>query len=89
MPTYEYQCSACEHYFTKFLSISEMKTPESEACPNCGENKVEKVMFGAPSFGDPVRLGIRRPDGGFKEVMQKIEQNNRNNSLSKNSSFDF
>lgn len=89
MPTYEFMCEACEHYFEKFLSISEMKKPEEEACPNCGEIKVQKVMFGAPALGDPVRLGIRRPDGGFKEVMQKIDANTKGNTLSKSSSFDF
>lgn len=88
MPNYEYKCDKCEHYFEKILSIPNMKQPEEEPCPNCGEVQVKKVIFSAPALGDPVRLGIRRPDGGFKEVMQKIESNNRGNTLS-NSSFDF
>ena len=33
MPTYEYQCEACEEYFTKFLSIPNMNQPTEEACP--------------------------------------------------------
>lgn len=28
----------------------------------------------APSIGDPVRLGLRKPDAGFKEVLQKISE---------------
>jgi len=89
MPNYDYICDACEYHFDKILSISEMKQPESEPCPNCGEVKVQKVILQGPAIGDAVRLGVRRPDGGFKEVIQKIDNNNRNNSLSTNSSFDF
>jgi len=28
----------------------------------------------APSVGDPVRLGVRKMDTGFKEVLQKIKE---------------
>lgn len=30
-------------------------------------------MLSAPSIGDSVRLGIRRPDNGMREVLQKID----------------
>ena len=72
MPTYEYRCEKCEHYFTRNVSISSMYVPEEDPCTNCGEVAVKKVMLTAPTLGDPVRLGIRRLDNGFKEVLQKI-----------------
>jgi putative FmdB family regulatory protein len=87
MPTYEYQCEKCEHYFTKFTSISNMNLAEEEPCPNCAEVAVKKVMFNAPSIGDPVRLRIRRPDGGFKEVLQKIHEKTPGSRIKNNSSF--
>lgn len=87
MPTYEYQCEKCEHYFTKFLSIPRMLEPEGEECPNCSEKAVKKVMFTAPTLGDPVRLGITRPDGGFKEVLQKIHDKNPGSNLNTNSRY--
>ena len=87
MPTYEYQCEKCEHYFTRNVSISSMHEPEGEPCVNCGEMSVKKVILTAPTFGDPVRLGIRRPDNGFKEVLQKIHDKTPGSTLKSNSSY--
>lgn len=87
MPTYEYQCEKCDHYYTQYLSISRMLEPEGEPCPNCAEKAVKKVMMTPPAFGDPVRLGIRRPDGGFKEVLQKIHGSNRGSKLNTDSRY--
>ena len=87
MPTYEYQCEKCEHYFTRNVSISSMYAPEGEPCANCGEVAVKKVILTAPTLGDPVRLGIRRPDNGFKEVLQKIHDKAPGSTLKSHSSF--
>lgn len=87
MPTYEYECEKCRYYFEFFTSSSNMLAPEGEACPNCAELSVKKVMFTAPAIGDPVRLGIRRPDGGFKEVLQKIHQNVPGSNLNTDSKY--
>src|SRR5882724_4202388 len=43
MPTYEYQCDACEHNFDEFQSI---KDKPMKKCPQCGKNKLRRV-FGA------------------------------------------
>jgi putative FmdB family regulatory protein len=43
MPTYEYQCDACEHNFDEFQSMSD-KTLKK--CPKCGKLKLRRV-FGA------------------------------------------
>lgn len=74
MPRYDYQCQKCMKQFEQFQSISTMYEPENEPCSECGELAVKKIIAGAPAIGDPVRLGIRRPDGGFKEVLQKIHE---------------
>ena len=87
MPTYEYQCEKCEHYFTRNVSISSMHEPEGEPCANCGELSVKKVILTAPTLGDPVRLGLRRPDNGFKEVLQKILDKTPGSTLKSNSSY--
>lgn len=82
MPLYDYLCSSCEHSFEKTLKISEMRQPEADPCPACGESAtVSKVLNGAPALGDPVRLGIRKPNGDFKEVLQKIHHNNYKSNL--------
>ncbi|SRR5579885_1416355 len=41
MPTYEYQCDACEHNFDEFQSISEEPLKK---CPQCGKKKLRRVF---------------------------------------------
>jgi putative FmdB family regulatory protein len=43
MPTYEYQCDACEHNFDEFQSMSDKPLKK---CPKCGKLKLRRV-FGA------------------------------------------
>jgi putative FmdB family regulatory protein len=41
MPTYEYQCSACEHRFEQFQS---MKDKPLKTCPSCKKAKLERLI---------------------------------------------
>src|SRR5438105_4028444 len=41
MPTYEYQCDACEHNFDEFQSFSEKPLKK---CPKCGKRKLRRVF---------------------------------------------
>jgi len=41
MPTYDYECGACDHRFEKFQSI---KAPSVRKCPACGELKVKRLL---------------------------------------------
>ena len=41
MPTYEYQCDACEHGFEEFQSMSE---PALTKCPKCGKKKLRRLF---------------------------------------------
>ena len=41
MPTYDYECSACNHRFEKFQSI---KAPAVRRCPVCGKLKVKRLI---------------------------------------------
>jgi putative FmdB family regulatory protein len=43
MPTYEYQCDACEHNFDEFQSMNDKPLKK---CPKCGKSKLRRV-FGA------------------------------------------
>jgi putative FmdB family regulatory protein len=86
MPAYTYKCQACNHEFEKVLKIADRDLPINEPCPECKtQGQVLKTILGAPSLGDPVRLGIRKTDSGFKEVMQKIHAANPGSNL--NSKF--
>jgi putative FmdB family regulatory protein len=41
MPTYEYKCSACDHVFEKFQSIT---AAPIKKCPQCGKNKAKRLL---------------------------------------------
>ncbi len=41
MPTYDYECDACEHEFELFQSISE---PLKRKCPECGKLKLRRLF---------------------------------------------
>src|SRR5204863_5117593 len=43
MPTYEYQCDACDHNFDEFQSINDAPLKK---CPKCKKQKLRRV-FGA------------------------------------------
>lgn len=77
MPTYDYQCSSCNHQFERLLKIADMHLPTTEPCPECNaQGTVTKQIQGAPAMGDAVRLGVTKIDNGFKEVLQRIHAAN-------------
>jgi len=41
MPTYDYECNACEHRFELFQSISEKPRRK---CPRCGRNRAQRMI---------------------------------------------
>ncbi len=41
MPTYDYECNACEHTFELFQSITDKHIRK---CPECGKLKVKRLI---------------------------------------------
>jgi putative FmdB family regulatory protein len=41
MPTYDYQCDACDHRFELFQGINE---PHAKKCPSCGKLKLRRLF---------------------------------------------
>jgi len=41
VPTYEYQCDACEHNFDEFQSMTEEPLKK---CPKCGKKKLRRLL---------------------------------------------
>jgi putative FmdB family regulatory protein len=41
MPTYEYQCDACDHEFEEFQSMSDEPLTK---CPKCGKKKLRRLF---------------------------------------------
>lgn len=68
MPTYNFRHKETAEVIEKLMSISGRETFLRE------NPQYESVILGAPSIGDPVRLGMRKPDQGFREVLQKAKE---------------
>lgn len=47
MPTYEYECLACEETFERFQGISE---PRVRLCPACGKRRVRRKIGGGAAL---------------------------------------
>lgn len=65
MPTYEFKDINTGDVFEKIMKIADREKYLQEN-PNLHQ------VLTAPVLIDPVRLGIRKVDSGFKEVLQKI-----------------
>lgn len=67
MPTYNFIDKNTGEVIERIMKIAD-KEEFLKANP-----QYESILLGAPSLGDPVRLGIRKPDQGFREVLQKAK----------------
>ncbi len=82
MPNYDYRCKECEHTFEEFLRMADRNKPCRKPCPKCGKTKcIEQYLPSSPALCDPVRIGVRKPDSGFKEVISKIKRAHPRNNM--------
>lgn len=66
MPVYTFINKSTNEVFDVVLKIAELDQYKVD------NPQFERHFDTAPMLGDPVRLGLRKPDAGFKEVLQKI-----------------
>lgn len=64
MPMYEYQCEACDHYYTVLLHIKD--SDQMQPCPNCGCQKVQKLI----SSVSVARSGSQKSEDRQKALTQ-------------------
>jgi hypothetical protein len=76
MPTYTFKNIETDEVFDKLMSWKERELYLAD------NPQLESIIGGAPAMGDSVRLGIRKPDDGFKEVLSKISAANYKSNLS-------
>ena len=73
MPTYEYACTACEHEFEAFHSIT---AEPIRQCPECNEQKVERLISGGAGLifkGSGFYITDYRSEG-YKEAAKKDKE---------------
>lgn len=68
MPTYNFRNKETGEEFEVTMKISELDSYK-EANP-----QLTQFLTGAPPIGDSVRLGIKKLDNGFREVLQKVSE---------------
>jgi len=57
------------------MKISELEIFLKEN-PHC-----KQLLSKAPSIGDPIKLGRKKPDPGFRELLRRIKKNNRHSNI--------
>ena len=68
MPTYMFKNTETGEVFEKQMKISELDQYKLDNPTH------ERYFDSAPPLGDAVRLGVRKLDNGFREVLQKISE---------------
>jgi len=74
MPTYTFRNIETGEVFDKLMSWKDREIYLTD-------NTYLEPIIGTPAMGDSVRLGIRRNDDGFKEVLSKISSANYKSNL--------
>ena len=42
---------------------------------------MQQLIVGAPSIGDPTRLGLRKPDDGFRDVLKNVKHHHKKDNI--------
>ncbi len=74
MPIYQYKNEKTGEVTDKFMSISDMEQFEID-------NPHMKKMIQAVTFGDSARMGIRKIDDGFNDILKSVKKNNPGSTI--------
>lgn len=80
MPLYEFVNTETNEVFDLIMKISEKEQ-------YLRDNPHIQALLSAPTMMDPVRVGVRKPDNGFKEVLQRIHEKTPGSRLDKTSNI--
>lgn len=69
MPSYSFRNVITGIEFDLFLSMSDKDKYLEE-----NKDTIIQIITKAPSFGDTVSLGIKKPDQGFRDVLREIKK---------------
>lgn len=75
MPTYNFKNKKTGEEFTTFMFMSELK-PYLENNPD-----IEQMINTFSGIGDPIRMGMQKPDSGFRDVLKEIKKKHRRSTI--------
>jgi hypothetical protein len=70
MPTYQFLNTNTQEVLEKVMRISQLDEFKKE------NPHLQQQITGTPGLSDPVRLGIKQPAQGFKDLLKQIKKNN-------------
>ena len=77
MPVYDFKNKETGQVITRTMKIAEREQFLND------NPHLEPYFDSVPSLVDPVRIGVRKTDNGFKEVLQKIHSKTPGSRLNK------
>lgn len=75
MPTYEFENTKTGEVIEQFMSIA-AREEYLAANPH-----LKSIITRAPSMGDPIRLGLKKPDAGFRDVLKNIKSKHKRSNV--------
>lgn len=74
MPVYQFKHKETGEVHEKLMSFASREEYLKEQ-PHL------EVVLGAPALGDPVKLGLKKPDAGFRDVLKNIKSKHRGSNI--------
>ena len=75
MPSYNIQNTDTDEHFEINVKFSELEQ-------YFVDNPSHKQLFNKfPSIGDSVRLGLKKPDDGFRDVLRNVQHHHKKDSI--------
>lgn len=71
MPTYNFRNINTGEEFEVSMKISELDAYKEE------HPELQQFLLKAPGIGDPIRLGLKKPDDGFKDVLKNVKSHHK------------
>ena len=75
MPTYTFQDVNTGDIIEESMKISELDEFKQN------NPHLKQKIVGAPSIGDPARLGRMKPDDGFRDVLRNVQHHHKKDNI--------
>lgn len=75
MPSYTFKNTNNDEITDSIMSMAERETFLHE------NPHIIQIIKTAPSIGDSIRLGIRKPDDGFRDVLRNVQHHHKKDNI--------
>jgi len=75
MPIYSMRNKETQEEFEVTLKFSELDSYLSE------NTNIQQIFTKFPAMGDSIRLGVRKPDDGFRDVLRNVRHHHKKDNI--------